>query len=71
MLAHPILSQKKYARVVALFAKTQGITTAEALDFFYHSYTYECMSQGISDMHCRSDLCLVEELQDEYAAVHH
>ncbi len=68
MLAHPVLLQKKYARLVALFAKAQGISMGAALDFFYHSETYELMSEGISDMHCRSDLYLVEELQDEYAA---
>lgn len=68
MLAHPILLQKKYARLVALLAKAQGISMEAALDFFYHSETYELMSEGISDMHCRSDLYLLEDLQQEYTA---
>lgn len=66
MEANPILLQKKYARIVYAFAKTVNITTREALDFFYHSITYKDMSQGISDMHCRSDGYLVQELEEEY-----
>lgn len=34
MRANPILLQKKYARVVALFANMVDITLSEALDFF-------------------------------------
>lgn len=65
MLANHILLQKKYARVVAGFAEAKGITLDESLAFFYHSETYELMSRGISDMHCRSDGYLVEELEME------
>lgn len=64
---NPILLQKKYARVIDNFAKNAGINIREALDFFYHSITYEDMSEGISDMHCRSDEYLAQELQDEYS----
>lgn len=35
MKANPILLQKKYARVVEVFAKNMGMTLNEALDFFY------------------------------------
>ncbi|RKW45955.1 MAG: DUF3791 domain-containing protein, partial [Lachnospiraceae bacterium] len=38
----------------------------EALNFFYHSFTYELMSEGISDMHCMSDEYLTEDLEREY-----
>ena len=69
MLANQILLQKKYARVVAGFAEARGITLDKALEFFYHSETYELMSQGISDMHCRSDGYLVEELEMEAQGV--
>lgn len=65
-MAHPILLQMKYSRVVALFAKQQGITLDEALNFFYHSETYLLVRDGIADMHCRSDGYLAEELQIEY-----
>ena len=68
MNANPILLQKKYARVVSLFAKEKQITLEEALDFFYHSFVYKLMSEGCSDMHCMSDAYLVEELILEYGA---
>lgn len=66
MEASPILLQKKYARVIEDFAARAGIEDREALDFFYHSITYKDMSEGVSDMHCRSDEYLAQELQDEY-----
>lgn len=68
MNANPILLQKKYARVVSLFAKEKQITLEEALDFFYHSFVYKLMSEGCSDMHCMSDAYLAEELILEYDA---
>ena len=66
MNANPILLQKKYARIVELFAKEKQLTLDVALEFFYHSEVYELMREGCSDMHCMSDLYLVEELNDEY-----
>ena len=66
MMANPILLQKKYSRVIECFAKKQGLSLDEALDFFYHSVTYQLMREGISDMHCLSDLYLADELQIEY-----
>ena len=68
MNAHPVLLQKKYTRIVALFAQRDRLSLDEALDFFYHSAVYRFMSEGISDMHCRSDLYLVEDLEREYAS---
>ena len=55
MNANPILLQKKYARVVELFAKENNISLEKALDIFYHSELYKLMSEGVSDMHCMSD----------------
>ena len=69
MIANPILLQKKYARVVELFAKEQMITLEEALDFFYKSELYRLISEGVSDMHCMRDEYLVQELMDEYKKV--
>lgn len=66
MMANPILLQKKYARVIECFAKQQGISLDEALDLFYRSEVYQLMREGISDMHCMSDLYLAEELRLEY-----
>jgi len=39
--ANPILLQKKYARVVELFAKENAITVAKALDIFI---IHSCMN---------------------------
>lgn len=66
MMANPILLQKKYSRVIECFAKKQGLSLDEALDFFYHSMTYQMMREGVSDMHCMSDFYLADELQIEY-----
>ena len=65
MNANNILLQMKYTRIVAEFAKQLSMPLAQALDFFYHSMTYQEMREGIADMHCRSDLYLVDELKLE------
>ena len=66
MTANWILLQKKYARVIELFAKEQKLSLDEALGFFYNSELYLLMREGSSDMHCMSDLYLVEDLMEEY-----
>lgn len=66
MNANPILLQKKYSRVIECFANQKGISLDEALSFFYHSKVYQLIRDGISDMHCRSDAYLAEELGIEY-----
>lgn len=65
MQANPILLQRKYARIVKLFAEQTGLTYEQALDFFYQSKTFELMSEGVADMHCFSDEYLAEELTME------
>ena len=65
MNANPILLQKKYARVVELFAIENNISLEKALDIFYLSDLYKLMSEGVSDMHCMSDEYLVQELEEE------
>jgi len=66
MNANPILLQKKYARVVKLFAEQVDLTLREALDFFYRSTEYTLVSEGVSDLHCMSDAYLAEDLKEEY-----
>lgn len=66
MNANPILLQKKYARVVELFANQVDITLSEALDFFYRSTFYRLVKDGVSDLHCMSDDYLAEDLKEEY-----
>jgi hypothetical protein len=62
MTANRFLLQHKYVRVIQLFASQAGIPLREALERFYLSKTHDEMEHGISDMHCRSDGYLAEEL---------
>ena len=66
MQADKTLLQMKYSRVVAMFADQQNIPMEEALDFFYHSETYQELREGIADLHCRSDQYVTDELTIEY-----
>ena len=66
MQADKTLLQMKYARVVAQFAAQQSLSMEEALDFFYHSETYQELREGIADLHCRSDQYVADELALEY-----
>ena len=66
MEAHSVLLQKKYARIVALFAEQMQLTLDEALEFFYRSETYQELRDGIADLHCRSDQYIVDELKLEF-----
>ena len=70
MNANPILLQRKYARVIKLFAEQKEISLDDALNFFYKSWVYILMREGVSDMHCMSDGYLAEELQMEYRNNH-
>ncbi len=62
MLANKIILQRKFARIVQMFAEQTGISYEEALGTFYDSKTFELISEGIADMHCMSDKYLVDEL---------
>ena len=66
MEANSVLLQKKYARIVALFAEQMQLTLDEALEFFYRSETYQDLRDGIADLHCRSDQYIVDELKLEF-----
>lgn len=66
MTTNPILLQKKYTRVVTLFAKKMEISLDRALELFYHSDVYQLMRDGVADMHCMSDGYLADELELEY-----
>ncbi len=66
MRANPILLQRKYARVIALFAQKSGLSLDAALDFFYRSDEYKLLREGVADLHCMSDDYLAEDLKEEY-----
>ena len=65
MEANKTILQMKYARIVAIFAQKSGMSLENALSFFYDSDTYKLISEGVADMHCRSDEYLAEELMME------
>ena len=66
MNAKPILLQKKYARIIEIFAEKADLSLDDALKLFYNSSTYRLIHEGISDMHCMSDYYLSDELMIEY-----
>lgn len=65
MKANRTLLQMKYVRIISEFAKKSGLSTKEAMDFFYHSKEYELIRDGISDLHCMSAEYLAEDLIEE------
>ena len=65
MEANKTILQMKYARIVDIFARESGMSLEDALGFFYESDTYRLISEGIADMHCRSDEYLADELMLE------
>jgi hypothetical protein len=67
MIANKYLLQHKYMRLIPIFAGQKTIPLRSAMDVFYRSRVYQEMRAGVSDMHCRSDLYLAEELQRELA----
>jgi hypothetical protein len=60
----------KYSSVIEAFATMGNIPLRDALDKFYKSQIYMEMRDGISDMHCRSDKYLAEELLQEFKGNH-
>ena len=69
MEADKTILQMKYARIVKLFAEQTGISLEDSLEIFYDSYVYKMMSEGIADMHCRSDGYLAGLLSLTSAAI--
>lgn len=67
MKANKTLLQMKYARIISEFAKESGLSTSQAMDFFYHSKEYELIRDGVSDLHCMSAGYLAEDLMEEMA----
>ena len=65
MIANRTLIGHKCANVIKAYAEFAGVPLREAFDVFYKSKLYIEIINGISDMHCRSDGYLAEELQLE------
>ena len=62
MTANRILLQHKYANVIQAYSTLAGTNLRQALDVFYKSHIYQEMRESVSDMHCRSDKYLAEEI---------
>ena len=67
MIANRTLVAHKCSGVISAYAELEAIPLRRALDIFYMSSLYEDIVGGVSDMHCRSDGYLAEELQMELA----
>ena len=67
MTANRTLVGHKCAGVIKAYAEFVDIPLRDAFDTFYKSNLYLEIRNGISDMHCRSDGYLAEELQLEVA----
>ena len=66
MEANKTILQMKYARIVKLFSEQSGLSLENSLEFFYDSYVYKMVSEGIADMHCRSDGYIAGLLLEEW-----
>lgn len=71
MEAHKVLLQSLYKKIIMEFARRTGKTLEESMDYFYTSKTYELISQGVSDLHCRGEKYLTEELMLENGLMNH
>ncbi|MCL2230197.1 MAG: DUF3791 domain-containing protein [Treponema sp.] len=67
MKADPAILQLSYVDVIAAFSKMGNISLRDALDKFYKSQIYLEMREGISDLHCRSEIYLAKDLMQEFA----
>ncbi|MGL4741382.1 MAG: hypothetical protein ACRC41_11350 [Sarcina sp.] len=66
MEANKILLQSLYKKIILRFSKMTGKSLEESMNCFYNSQTYEMISNGIGDMHCKGEIYLVDELLLEY-----
>ena len=65
MKADAVILQITYCSVIETFAVMGKISNREALDIFYKSQIYQEMRDGVSDMHCRSEKYLADDLMQE------
>ena len=66
MDANKILLQYLYKKIIVEFSRVTGKDLEESMDHFYNSTTYDLISNGIGDMHCRGVKYLTDELLLEY-----
>jgi hypothetical protein len=61
-----LLLRHKYPNIIETVSEKTGIPIRQAMDMFYQSEVYLDVVNGVSDMHCRSDEYLAEELRREF-----
>lgn len=66
MEANRILLQTLYKKIILRFSQITGKDLNESMDYFYNSKTYELISNGVGDMHCKGEAYLTDELMLEY-----
>ena len=66
MNANKILLQSLYKKIIIEFSRVTGKRLEESMDYFYNSITYDLISSGVGDMHCRGVKYLTDELLLEY-----
>jgi hypothetical protein len=65
MVTNRFVLNYKFQSLINEIAQEFGVSLREAMDIMYKSQTYTEMREGLSDMHCRSDKYLVEEIRRE------
>ena len=71
MKANKILLQSLYKKIILEFSKQTGKSLDESMESFYTSKTYTLISEGVSDLHCRGNVYLAQELMLEYGLLNH
>jgi len=70
MKADRAILQLTYSGVIKSLSEIGNLPLRDALDIFYGSQTYIEMRDGISDMHCRSEKYLAEDILREKGDCH-
>lgn len=71
MQANKILLQSLYKSIILEFSKETGKNLEDSMDLFYKSDTYELISEGVGDLHCRGAKYLAQEIMLEYGIMKH
>ncbi len=71
MLANKILLQSLYKNIIVQFSKQTGKGLEESVDYFYKSETYQLISEGVGELHCKGAKYLADELMLEYGIKKH
>ena len=61
-----VIRSAQCARIISAISEMFGVSLIEATDIYYSSETSNLIEEGVSDLHCRSDKYLAEEVWNEY-----